>query len=497
MVSDREQNSRAKQLPSLEFTILSSDMALFSDTSSEKHVSSFQNFVKNIMAFPQAKRISLIRLVVVKTHTLAIEESKESTVVSNTEAYQAAVAQCASAIKASMDEIEINGALASTTAQPVQYSLTVIEGSDPSYQALCRKIFRDTLLNRDFRRRVSFDLPETSDGTQCRIVFEIFFQTFPHKLGSQEAECLLNDLHRLSSSSFEIIQLMPLPCVDASLLYGVPYAVNTALEQNFDRFEETECLTTIFFRYLQERDLSVLLRSHDNQYSGQSYTVDQPQDGQFFLLMPQEFPVTMNMPPRSGLLFHYADANQLLSEPVQTKANKNLDSDLGLQYAEYIESAMSTVECKPFNPLLSEIDRIPEEKTVPSCFQKNFQKVLLDSSSSGKNGIDPVKRSKPQLSDSDEEEPSLEQLLRKSPEFEESDDHNTRKRRVAKRAPYNLSPAASLDAAASIDCIAGHSLQSRSKRINRHPTQKSRSRSEVSGINSDTETVESVFDYDW
>jgi hypothetical protein len=377
MLFDLDQRPKENQSLPLEFTILTSDMALFSETCSTKHVDCFERFAQKMKTLSQTDRISIIRLIVVETHMLAIGIDQSPTAESGRDAYKKARTECISAIKGVMDEIEINGSPTSSTGQLVQYSLSLMDGSISSYKALSCKIFRENLGVHNLRRQIGFDLPETPDGTQCRMYFDIFFQIFPYKLGSQEAKTLVEDLHRLSHSTLEIIQLVPVSCVDASLLYGVPFSVNPVLEQNFDRNEETECLTTVFFRYLQERDLSILFRASPS--TGQPAGIDRPNDVQNFLLMPQEFPEAMNTPPRSGLLFHYAEANQLISEAVQMNLNRNLDTDMGIQYTEYIESAMSTLDCKPFNPLISEIEKVSNENDASIGLDTGVHSKMLAS----------------------------------------------------------------------------------------------------------------------
>ncbi len=453
MLSDLDQRPKENQSLPLEFTILTSDMALFSETCFTKHVDCFKLFARKILILSQTDRISIIRLIVAETHMLAIGTDQSSTVESGRDAYKMAIADCISAIKGVMDETEINGSPASSTGQLVQYSLTLMDGSIPSYKALSSKIFRESLGVHDLRRQISFDLPETADGTQCRMYFDTFFQVFPYKLGSQEAKALVDDLHRLSLSTLEIIQLVPMSCVDACLLYGVPFSVNPVLEQNFDRNEETECLTTVFFRYLQERDLSILLRASNSV--GQRAGIDRPHDVQNFLLMPQEFPEAMNTPPRSGLLFHYAEANQLISEAVQIKSNKSLETDMGVQYTQYIESAMSTLDCNSFNPLISEIGTVSNENAASIGLDTDIHKKAPVSFDNLEAFDDSFNSSTSQIQKNFTE---LDQLYTKQYSTEalsakENDkSQKINKRMQATRAPFNSPP---------INCqVAGHPMES-------------------------------------
>ncbi|GAX23606.1 hypothetical protein FisN_12Hh177 [Fistulifera solaris] len=439
MLSDLDQRSKENQSLPLEFTILTSDMALFSETCPTKHVDCFKRFTHNIKNFSPTNRISIIRLIVAETHMLAIGTDQSPTVESGRDAYMMAIADCISAVKGVMDETEINGSPASSTCQRVQYSLTLIDGSIPSFKALSCKIFRESIGVYDLRRQISFNLPETPDGTHCLMYFDIFFQVFPYKLGSQEAKVLVDDLHRLSLSTLEIIQLLPMSCVDASLLYGVPFSVNPVLEQNFDRNEETECLTTVFFRYLQERDLSVILRASSSV--GQPGGIDRPYGVQNFLLMPQEFPEAMNTPPRSGLLFHYAEANQLISEAVQMKSNKSLETNMAVQYTEYIESAMSTLDCKPFNPLISEIEPPSDENAASIGLNTGVLKKFFDSFNNLETFDSTRSTSQIQMSFAEIDQLDAKQNPTEVLSVKELDkSHKMKKRMQATRAPFNSPP---------------------------------------------------------
>lgn len=153
--------------------------------------------------------------------------------------------------------------------------------------------------------------------------------------------------------------MVPLSSVDAGLLYGVPLMLRSGVTGNFDQFQEMEILSRVLFRHLQERDLAILLRSTASCPNGQRHE-------QLFLLMAQEFPQTTKQPPQTGLLFRYAQADQLLAEATPTRPCPALQDELGLQYSEYVEESLNTLDCDSFNPLLraSQASAILSENSV-------------------------------------------------------------------------------------------------------------------------------------
>jgi hypothetical protein len=354
----------------LEVTILSTDVALFADTTKESHVASFKDFWDHIVSnLSNESGVARIRLVIAKSSTLAVRTSKkEGETESGSEGdhdrdkqvHEQALSECIQAIQETIDDVEINGIVgASISAPSVDFTFSVMEGSPLGYQALSRHLVRSTLFAQESSCRLTFDLPETADGTQCCVSFDASYQTFPYAVDSKEAIMLRNELRSLSQQQLKLVQLVPLSAVDAGLLYGVPLCLRSGVEGNLDQFQEMEVLARVLFRFLQERDLAILLRSTNNNRN------PKPSCEQMFLLMAQEFPQSTKQSAQTGLLFRYAHAEQLLAEATSARSCPALHDDLGLQYSDYVEEALNTLECDAFNPLgfVSESPIIMEKST--------------------------------------------------------------------------------------------------------------------------------------
>ena len=339
-VHSPEEKHTGKTKTPVEITVLSTDVALFSDTTTTVHVASFEAFWNYVAGHFHDSGVSRMRLVVAKTNALASKsENEKEGGESNT--YSTAISECIHAIQAKLDELELS------TNAPADFTFSVIENSRLGYQALSRELIRETLPARDTGCRISFDLPEIADGTQCCVSFDATYQTFPYPVGSKEAATLREELRLLSHQKLKVLQLVPLSSIDAGLLYSVPYSLRAGLEDSIAQFQEMEVLARVLFQLLQDRELALLLCATQKQT--QQCSDSAFQNNQMFVLMTKEFP--MKQPPQSGLLFRYAHADQLFTEAVPGNPCPALEDEIGSQYSQYVEQALGTLDCDPFNPL--------------------------------------------------------------------------------------------------------------------------------------------------
>eukprot|EP00957_Ditylum_brightwellii_P160230 12198797-Ditylum_brightwellii.AAC.1 len=98
------------------------------------------------------------------------------------------------------------------------------------------------------------------DGTQCSITLDLEYNVLPHRADSFATAALINDMKMLSASNVEVVQLIPLPSVDASLIYGVPISARAGLEVDLIRYKEMQLLVRQLWKYLATNDVAVLMR---------------------------------------------------------------------------------------------------------------------------------------------------------------------------------------------------------------------------------------------
>ena len=271
--------------------------------------------------------------------------------------HEDALNRCIDAIQTKLDEaawaVTSRLGVGAEAGGTLNVSFAVIDGSPVGFKFLSRQWIRDTLLVNRTSGRLRFDLPETLDGTQCSVSLEIGYQIFPFAINSPLAAMLMEDLSGMAK--MDVLQLVPLSSVDASLLFGVPMTVRAGLESDYAQFQEMEALVRSLFKMLQDQELAIVLCAPSNTKSTKGlFLSSSSSTEQHFVLMAQELPKSLGQPPCTGLLYRFANADQLLGEASVTAGSNllNGNEEMESQYTEYIDAALATLTCSPFNPLL-------------------------------------------------------------------------------------------------------------------------------------------------
>jgi hypothetical protein len=138
---------------------------------------------------------------------------------------------CIDVLRRKMEDLEYQhlsaisagqAAASSTTTvmeKRVQVSLERIGSSDLGALTLARRYVRERIGRQN--NRISLDLPETLDGSQCTISFDIMYQVCPVSLTSPRMDDLVADLEALASSGLEVVQRIPLSSLDARYAFVV------------------------------------------------------------------------------------------------------------------------------------------------------------------------------------------------------------------------------------------------------------------------------------
>jgi hypothetical protein len=239
-----------------------------------------------------------------------------------------------------------------TTGPPIDIGLSSIDSSPVGYHFLARQWARQSVLAHAARKRLQFNLPETLEGTQCAISFDMSYEVLPFPVNGPRATSILNDLDVLSNSSVEVVQTVPLSSIDASLLFGLPITVKNGLENGFDQYQTMEVLVYSLLRNLQERELALLLQTapqHGHTKSA-SQSLFGSAGSQMFLLMAKELPKSLSQQPQCGILFRYAEAIHLIGEASSTTQISLIDPDTESQLVDYVDQALDCLECSTPNP---------------------------------------------------------------------------------------------------------------------------------------------------
>jgi hypothetical protein len=167
---------------------------------------------------------------------------------------------------------------------------------------------------------------------------------------------LKQDLELLAKSSIEVVKLVPISSIDASLLYGIPIRVRPGLQCNLKSHEEMLILVQSLFHQLSLKECALLLKNPSQ--STETPTKEKSKGlfhttSQHLVLMAEELPHAI---PSTGVLFRVASAEHLLSEFCHTDlhAFDNNDNPFCQHIELVFDSLMVSTEDSivGYNPLL-------------------------------------------------------------------------------------------------------------------------------------------------
>lgn len=430
----------------IDITILTNDIALLCDVKQESHKQGVNRFWKMISAFSNSQ-VRNIDIVVAQTGRVALKDSvekadpngddtdethsmdsgdsektgefaltgdelkrkKEASAESSAKnLHSANVLQSLAAIehqlmlRASQDLKKLHQVSFlhhKPSSLPVNVGSSTLPNTRVGFLSLYRRWIRSAL--RDVIQepgRIRFDLPETLDGTVCSVSLDVTYKLIPHRIHSQAALELANDLLALSAAKVELIQLVPIACLDASLLFGTPMTIRAGLELDMAQYQEMQLLVRCLLDNLTKKQLALVLRTSSREQGRGDGSVEDVvhhhSDQQLFVLTAEELGVGSSAfasaaetfehrVPHCGVLYRYASAYQFLEESAGSEGLKmdNADAtDMLKQYEEYVENAMECLDCDAINPLVIDVVR-PVQKLPPASFAtqiKNHDKFLED-----------------------------------------------------------------------------------------------------------------------
>jgi len=248
-----------------------------------------------------------------------------------------AVIQCVNDIRRRIGEISRAQDFESTT--PINLQLEIMDGNSIAFQTLLqswvKESFAQTYASHEggVQGRLSFDLPETLDGTMCQLSLDLQYTVLPHSINSLATKELVKDMQRismLSPSCVEVVQTIPLSSVDSSLIYGVPMSARASLENDISHYNEMKVLARQLWVYLGRNDVALVLRARDvdGDEDDDNVVVEGRSEDQLFLLVceqavqrPTDASSALNIVPDKnqssschGMLYRYATKSQLLRE---------------------------------------------------------------------------------------------------------------------------------------------------------------------------------------
>jgi hypothetical protein len=283
---------------------------------------------------------------------------------SNEENDSTRVTRCVKQINHSLGELADADSKANRTremrAVPVAISALSMENTSRDFGILARRWLSQIMSPPDLQGSFVFELPETTDGTQCSIALDAKYRALPYPADSAAAAGMLADLHWISSCTMEAVQLVPISCVDANLLFGVSMVVTPTFQNDVNRYKEMKALAHVLFQELRGKDAALLLRGKGQDKSSESQFGPplHHASNQTFLLMSQD--VSPDLSGVEASLFRYVNADQLLSMGSIELYTSSIDDQLEA-FAAYVESALEMLPNNFINPLVNDEVRILRE----------------------------------------------------------------------------------------------------------------------------------------
>jgi hypothetical protein len=233
----------------------------------------------------------------------------------------------------------------------INIHLSTIDNTSVGFQVLLRKWSREKMSKR---HRLTFDLPETLTFAQCSVSLDAMYKSMPFCLDSALAHGLSTDLKLLAKSKLEVVQLVPISSIDASLLFGVAIGVRAGFEHDLDQHNEMGLLVRTLFKQLVSKDCALLLLSKGPPDSEEAGLFHSP-EGQSWLLMAEEIPAPLKeqTAPNSGVLYRMASGDHFILEASPADIITS-DNDGDNPFFEYVEASMDYLGCAPVNPLYLE-----------------------------------------------------------------------------------------------------------------------------------------------
>jgi len=419
-------------------TIFTNDVALFSDTAVDSHKRALGRFWDTIRGSFQNGSVGSVQIAIYETGAAALvagrkdktskhakgadvsssegeiydddgggddameikdaaEQERENEVAATDEAltHRLRVKQCIALLQREIQSLQERDRRRSAT--PICVELQIIE-SPIKFQALLRDWIHAVVspASSTGGGKVSFNLPETLDGSQCAIALDLAPSLLPYRLDSIDAAKLMMDINSLSFAELEVVQVVPISSVDGSLLHGVPMSATAAMDSDLFRYKEMKVLARQLFRYMALKDVALALRcvgigrldDKENELAvdasldskSAAATVE---EGQIFLLMAEHLaePTEQPLSPANlsssvaslrGILYRYATSDHLIRdhEIVDALDDDSVD-DTAEQYFEYVEQSLQMLDSTILNPILlpsTTIVKIKEDTDAPDEF---------------------------------------------------------------------------------------------------------------------------------
>ena len=368
------------------------DASLFADTDPDAHLTGFNLFQKRVSKAAVRKTVTSITILIAD----ATSDFHAMKSASEYGSYQANDGIGGSALPNRLQTLQcinlIRRRIQDLPDNSMKIKLEFVDGTSVDFQTLLQMWTRESLVQtyqvksgiESIDGKLQFELPETIDGTMCSISLDLQYTVLPDRIDSHSTMELVKDTKMLSSlapHAVEVVQTVPLACVDSSLIYGVPMYARPGLEHDLFQYNQMKILVRQLWKYLSRNDVALVLRVK-RKFEGNEEDAkagSKSRDELFLLasqaaVKKQSFDLNPDTSiqsssaldivpdhnlkgesPCQGILYRYATKKQILhfgNEEPDPEAEEEENTAEVAEYADYIERSMDMLTSSGLNPFL-------------------------------------------------------------------------------------------------------------------------------------------------
>jgi len=346
----------------LDVCIVTSDIALFSDVSSDDHLQGLKKFWNKVDTHFDNGNVRSITITIVETGAASSEgKTYHASPLSN----RLLVAQTLCNLRHALDSLhEDDNNNTKKGRCPMHISLEVIGCNFIEYGSMLRRWMQNDI--RKDNCTLLIELPEdTLDGSLCTIRLGLAFKAFPYP------PHVMTELFPVAGErKMKVIHVTPNDAVDASLIYGVAMVAEAAMDSDYDTYKDMKSLVAQLIKWLSMHDVSLLLCETSDKYEGRA------QCNYYFLLTAETLrpdQIYSCMKTHGGnndtgtrvFLFRYAASEQILDDGDKNASSTTTESsslysendqeerqEIDRQYYDYIDRTLQLLDRSALNPVL-------------------------------------------------------------------------------------------------------------------------------------------------
>jgi hypothetical protein len=339
----------------LEITIITNDVALFTDTNIDSHKRAVTRLWDRLREKFDTGTISSVHIIVFQTGVDALHPSLSTDLTTEGVEFSASsdpldiphrlqVVHVAKTVHGHISDLllkEYKRKDGYKQGSPMDVSFEMKDLHPIRVQSIVRDWKKGVVASSSCTGSISFDLPETVDGTQCSVELDLSYSILPYPLISSATEVLIQNLKMMKNAYFKVIQLVPLDTLDLSLVYGVPLVAKAALDGDLEQFREMQKIVRELMTYLQKKDVALALRCISD---GKDLLSISHSQHQVFIVMAQTNEEQTGS--GQGMIYQYVSAgHHILDQKIQSGRD-----EISKEYRDLIGSSLDFLDNKMLNP---------------------------------------------------------------------------------------------------------------------------------------------------